>query len=165
MSYLGPVWMGPILAWAEEEEIMGPWLQPLIRWRHVGGHVAPLVSARKVRTQHLVGGFFSAEVWPTVSWNNCYLTSNWRFGPSANQNSGKGLGPLHRRDWEPVSITLQALSLAEKVDPVQVRFTLEGPTEYVNSKMDVKSTWIPTWHQMDHVSWSLGLSSKPASWR
>jgi hypothetical protein len=28
-------------------------------------------------------------------------------------------------------------------------------------KMDVKSTWIPTWHQMDHVSWSLGLFSKP----
>ena len=22
--------------------------------------------------------------------------------------------------------------------------------------MDVKSTWIPTWHHMDHVSWSLG---------
>ena len=28
-------------------------------------------------------------------------------------------------------------------------------------KMDVKSTWIPTWHQMDHVSWPLGLFSKP----
>ena len=27
--------------------------------------------------------------------------------------------------------------------------------------MDVKSTWIPTWHQMDHVSWSFGLYSKP----
>ena len=27
--------------------------------------------------------------------------------------------------------------------------------------MDVKSTWIPTWHQMDHVSWSLELFSKP----
>ena len=26
--------------------------------------------------------------------------------------------------------------------------------------MDVKSTWIPTWHQMDHVSWSIGLFSK-----
>jgi hypothetical protein len=26
--------------------------------------------------------------------------------------------------------------------------------------MDVKSTWIPTWHQMDHVSWSFGLFSK-----
>ena len=25
--------------------------------------------------------------------------------------------------------------------------------------MDVKSTWIPTWHRMDHVSWSLGLFS------
>ena len=32
-------------------------------------------------------------------------------------------------------------------------------------KMDVKSTWIPTWHQMDHVSWSLGLFSKTTSWR
>jgi hypothetical protein len=37
--------------------------------------------------------------------------------------------------------------------------------EYVNSKMDVKSMWIPTWHQMDHVSWSLGLLSKTTSWR
>ena len=27
--------------------------------------------------------------------------------------------------------------------------------------MDVKSTWIPTWHRMDHVSWALGLFSKP----
>ena len=39
--------------------------------------------------------------------------------------------------------------------------TLEGPTEYVcECKMDVKSTWIHTWHQMDHVSWSHGLFSK-----
>jgi hypothetical protein len=27
--------------------------------------------------------------------------------------------------------------------------------------MNVESTWISTWHQMDHVSWSLGLFSKP----
>ena len=27
--------------------------------------------------------------------------------------------------------------------------------------MDVKSTWIPTWYQMDRVSWSLGLLQKP----
>ena len=26
--------------------------------------------------------------------------------------------------------------------------------------MDVKSTCIPTWHQMNHVTWSLGLVSK-----
>ena len=30
--------------------------------------------------------------------------------------------------------------------------------------MGVKSTWIPTWHQMDHFSWSLGLFSKTTSW-
>ena len=35
---------------------------------------------------------------------------------------------------------------------------LEAPMKYVNPKwMDVKSTWIPTWHRMDHVSWSLIL--------
>jgi hypothetical protein len=32
-------------------------------------------------------------------------------------------------------------------------------------KVDVKSTWISTRHQMDHVSWSLGLFSKTTSWR
>jgi hypothetical protein len=26
--------------------------------------------------------------------------------------------------------------------------------------MDVKSTWIPTWRRLDHVSWSLGSFSK-----
>ena len=26
--------------------------------------------------------------------------------------------------------------------------------------MDVKSTWLPTWHHMDHVPRSLGLFSK-----
>ena len=34
------------------------------------------------------------------------------------------LQPPHTRDWEPVTITLQALSLMEKAEPVQVRFTL-----------------------------------------
>ena len=32
--------------------------------------------------------------------------------------------PLHTQDWEPVTITLHALSLMEKVEPVQVHFTL-----------------------------------------
>ena len=32
------------------------------------------------------------------------------------------LRPLHTRDWEPVTIALQALSLVEKVEPVQVRY-------------------------------------------
>ena len=32
-------------------------------------------------------------------------------------------------------------------------------------RMDVKSTWILTWHRIDHVSCSLGLFSKTTSWR
>ena len=27
-------------------------------------------------------------------------------------------------------------------------------------KMDVKSTWVHTWHRMDDASWSLGMFSK-----
>ena len=40
-----------------------------------------------------------------------------------------------------------------------------GTNGVCECKMDVKSTWIPTWHRMDHVSWSLGLFSKTISWR
>jgi hypothetical protein len=36
----------------------------------------------------------------------------------------KRLRPLHTWDWEPMTITLQALSLVEKVEPVQLPFTL-----------------------------------------
>jgi hypothetical protein len=35
-----------------------------------------------------------------------------------------------------------------------------GTNEVCECKMDVKSTWIPTWHRMDHVSRSLGLFQK-----
>jgi hypothetical protein len=32
-------------------------------------------------------------------------------------------------------------------------------------EIDAKSTWIlPTWHRMDHVSWSLGVFSRTTSW-
>jgi len=34
-----------------------------------------------------------------------------------------------------------------------------GTTGVCECLMDVKSTWIPTWHPMDHASWSLGLFS------
>ena len=44
----------------------------------------------------------------------------WCLPPSACAN----LGPLHTRDWEPMTITLQALSLVDKAEPLQVRFTL-----------------------------------------
>ena len=52
------------------------------------------------------------------------------------------LGPLHTRDREPMSITLQALSLVEKAEPVQVHSTLyaQGTNGVCQCKMDVKST-------------------------
>ena len=50
--------------------------------------------------------------------------------------------------------------------PTLLHTPLEGPIEYVGEcKMDVNSTWIPTLHQMDHVSWSLGPFLKTTSWR
>ena len=49
--------------------------------------------------------------------------------------------------------------------PSSPHTTLEGPTEYVNARWMSKSTWIPTWHPMDHVSQSLGLFSKTTCWR
>ena len=67
------------------------------------------------------------------------------------------LGPLHTRDWEPVTITLQALSLVKKkgASPSLLHTPLEGPTEWVcECKTDAKSTCIPMWHRMEHVSWS-----------
>ena len=114
------------------------------------------------------------------------------------------LGPLpHTRLRAHDLITLQALSLVEKPEPVQVRyFTLRlraganQPVHWclggkglgiqqetsvwvgspklrlrdwrsiqVNARWMVKSTWIPTWHRMDHVTWLFGLFSKTISWR
>jgi hypothetical protein len=40
-----------------------------------------------------------------------------------------------------------------------------GTNKVCECKVVVKSTWTPTWHQMDCVSWSLGLFSKTTSWR
>jgi hypothetical protein len=65
--------------------------------------------------------------------------------------------PLHKRDWEPVTITLQALSLVEKAEPVQVRFTLrlrdqwstwmqDGCKVYMDSYMaSIGSCFMVTW--------------------
>ena len=67
------------------------------------------------------------------------------------------LRPLHTRDWEPVTVALHALSLVEKAELVQVcasHYAL-GTNGVSECKMDVKSTWVPTWHWLDHVSWSL----------
>ena len=94
------------------------------------------------------------------------LNSNFSRHSSPTARLFKPLGPLHTQDWEPVTMIFQALSLVENAELVQVRFTLPLRTnEVCEYKMDVKSTWIPKGHQMDNVSWSLGLPSKTTSWR
>ena len=40
-----------------------------------------------------------------------------------------------------------------------------GTNGICECKMDAKSTWLPKWHRMGHVSWSLGLFSKTTSRR
>jgi hypothetical protein len=57
-------------------------------------------------------------------------------------------GPLHTRDWEPMTMTLQALSLLERRSRSKFASHSAWRTNRVcECMMDVKSTWIPTWHQ------------------
>jgi len=63
------------------------------------------------------------------------------------------LGPLH---------TLQALSWRKRRSLSKFASHYTWGTNIVcECKMVVNSTWIPTWHRMDHVLWSLGLFQKP----
>jgi hypothetical protein len=73
-------------------------------------------------------------------------------------------GPLHTRDQEPVTITLQALSLAEKAEPVQVCFFAlrlrDQRTMRMQDRRNVYTDSHTASNRMDHVSWSLGLLSE-----
>ena len=80
--------------------------------------------------------------------------------------NNKATSHTRLRARESVTITLQALSLVEKVEPVKsVSHYAWGINGVSECNMDTKSTWTPTWHQMDHVSWLLGLFSNTTSWR
>ena len=62
------------------------------------------------------------------------------------------LGPLHTWDWVPVIVKLQALSLVEKAEPLQVRcFTLplrDQRSNYVNAR------WMSSLHASLHgIEW------------
>ena len=118
----------------------------------------------------------SRELWNASTWHRT-ISNKWRKGHldfcsclnliHVYLLRTKDLGPLHTRVWEPVTITLQALSLVEKAELGQVPFTLrlrDQQSMWMQDGCKV-STWIPTWHRMDHVSWSLGLFSKSTSWR
>ena len=74
-------------------------------------------------------------------------------------------GPLQIRLRARDHIALRALSLVEKVTPVHVRFTLrlrDQRSKWMQGGCEVY--WNPTWHQTDHVSWSLGLFPNTTSW-
>ena len=70
------------------------------------------------------------------------------------------LGPLHTQYWEPVTITLQALSMVEKAKLVQVRFTLylrahrsmwmqDGCKVYMDFYMALNGSYLI------HVTWTI----------
>ena len=85
-------------------------------------------------------------------------------------NGNTLLGPLHTRDWEPMTITLQALSLVEKAELVQVRFTLplrdqrsmgmqDGCKVYMNSYVASNgSCFIVTWIIFKNHRLEIGLT-------
>jgi hypothetical protein len=81
-------------------------------------------------------------------------------------------GPLHTRDWEPMTIALQALSLVEKVEPVQVRFTprsrdqlskwmQDGCKVYLDSYMASNGAcFMVTWTIFQNQYFDVGLTQK-----
>jgi hypothetical protein len=81
------------------------------------------------------------------------------------------LGPLHTRDWGPVTIALQALSLVEKAEPVQVHyFTLrlrdqrsmrmqDGCKDYMDSYMASNGlSFMVTWTNWKNHLLEVGLT-------
>ena len=87
----------------------------VLGWNH-SNHSVVVLDTYKITTLHN----------QTNTYHTCHLETCVRM------TNGTYLGPLHMRDWEP--ITLQALSLVEKVEPVQVHFTLH--------LRDQRSTWM-----------------------
>ena len=68
-------------------------------------------------------------------------------------------GPLHTRDWEPGTITLQALSLVEKAEPVQVCFTLRLRDRWIMWMQDGCKVYIDSYMVLNGscfmVNWTI----------
>ena len=91
---------------------------------------------------------------------------------SRSRTAHTNLGPLHIRDWDPVTVTLQALSLAEKAEPVQVRcFTLrlrdrngvcelqDGCKVYMDSYVALNGSYcMVTWNFFNNHLLGVGLT-------
>jgi hypothetical protein len=100
------------------------------------------------------------RVWHNIS---CMINYGCLYSTS-NQghftHETESLRPIHFKHSQMYSIWWKSRSLSKYASHYAW-----GTNKVFKCKMDVKSTWIPTWHQMDHVSWSLGLFSKTTSWR
>jgi hypothetical protein len=95
------------------------------------------------------GEIFGHTRWdPSVSKSNCLHIDIFRF----SFINSKYILPIPPK------------GLVERTEPVQVHFTIglrDQRSMWMQDGCKKYSTWIPTWHQMDHVSWSPGLFSKP----
>ena len=97
----------------------------------------------------------------TCSHNDNYMTS-WLVRIYSRYECAMGLGPLHTWEWEPWPLHFKHSHWWKR--RTQSKFASHyvwGINIVSECKMGVKSTWIPTWHRMGHVSWSLGFFSKP----
>jgi hypothetical protein len=100
---------------------------------------------------HFTGDVLFGIFWAKIGWDSSVSKSKGHF-----THQTKSPWPLHfkhshwwkRQSWSKF--------------PSQYACRSNGGCE---CKTNVKSTWVPTWHRMDHVSWLLGLFSKTTSWR
>ena len=90
----------------------------------------------------------------TTSYSLCSIcarstTSSHEYPFCALTYNHTCLGPLHTRDWEPVTVSLRALSLVENAEPVQVCFTLR--------LRDQRSKWMQDGCKVymdSHMAWT-----------
>jgi hypothetical protein len=83
-----------------------------------------LVQILKYYHNHLGIFYLLIQQFEILDWVLVQFYFNISSGTLLRMATRQVCRPLHTRDWEPVTITLQALSLVEKVEPVQVCFTL-----------------------------------------
>ena len=65
------------------------------------------------------------------------------------------LGPIHTQDWEPTTIALQALSLVEKAELVQVCFTLHLKDQWSLWMQDGCKVYMDSNGSCFMVSWTI----------
>ena len=66
------------------------------------------------------------------------------------------------RAWGPLTCNIQIIRWVEKLEMVQVHFTLgfEG-LGIKETQMGERITWRPTWHQLDSIMWSTRYCIRP----